>query len=154
MTVAAWFDKRRLPALKMLPAVAILAALFLPLATCQNEAGRDVTVMRGSGGVVSGIPVSAFFVWPIAFATFQLLSRWPRVVRAMVALEPLLSVLSLAVVWFGLTAFAVLSMFGDFQLAAGAYIAATGFAIYFCISAGENLVALIRSRRARHSTQP
>jgi hypothetical protein len=146
-----WFVKRRLPALKMLPAVAILAALFLPLATCHDAAGRDVTLMRGSGGVVAGIPTSAFFVWPLAFATFQLLSRGPRVVRIMVALEPLLSLLSVGVVWFGLTAAALIALFGNFQLAVGAYTAATGFAIYFCISAGENLVALIRSRRVRRS---
>jgi len=133
-------------ALKALSAVAILAALFLPLATCRDAHGVR-TAMSLADGSAGGVPSAAFFVWPVVFVAIELLAPWPRFVRVLIAIEPILAVVAAAVLWSALACAALMSFGGEVEVGAGAYLAEVGLTGYFCASAVENF-ALLRRRKA------
>ena len=125
-------------ALKALSALVILAALFLPVATCHDLHGRKSGVY-----IANGSTEMAFFIWPVLFVAIELLVRKPRLVRVLVALEPILTVISAVVLWFGFAMAGVVTL-GDAEPAVGTYTAAAGFAGYFCGSIVENFGSLRR----------
>lgn len=127
--------------LKALSAAAMLAAIFLPLATCR---GTRIGLENGS---FDGIPSIVFLVWPAVFIAVEFFAPWPRFVRALVAAEPILILISAGAVYMATVFLALISIGAEVEIAAGLYLAESGLAGYFCASVIEN-VAAFRRRRA------
>jgi hypothetical protein len=126
-------------ALKALSALALLAAVFLPMATCHDAHGHTTT-FRVSDNGISG---AAFFIWPVLFIAVELLVRRPRLVRVLIGLEPILIVISACYFWGGLGAIGLMTL-GDVEVGPGTYVCEAGLAVYFCVAVIENIAPLRR----------